>query len=59
MKEERIQLRIDAELKKQALRMAKRRGTTVSALVTGWLRGVVEADRVQQKVGAGAEAEQV
>lgn len=59
MKEERLQLRIDPKLKVKATRAARRRHTTLSALVTTLLQHAVEQDELESKVGRGPEVEQV
>jgi antitoxin component of RelBE/YafQ-DinJ toxin-antitoxin module len=59
MKEERLQLRIAPKLKEQAQRLAKRRHTTLSALMTLLLQRAVEADEAARRVGPGQEVEQV
>lgn len=48
MKDARLQLRLDAKLKKQAEQVAKRRRTTLSAMATQYLQQVVDADRVER-----------
>jgi len=59
VKEERLQVRIDPKLKEQAARLARRRHTTVSALVTHLLQQVVEADRLERQTGSGGDVEQI
>ena len=59
MKEDRLQLRVDPALKKQVLLVARRRHTTLSALMTVLLQRLVETDLLEQQAGNGAEAEQV
>lgn len=46
MRSARLQLRIDARLKKQAEQVAKRQRTTLSALVMQHLAYIVENDRL-------------
>lgn len=58
MKESRLQLRLAEELKKKATGVARRRHTTLSALVTIFLQQMVEADLVQRRTGNG-EVDQV
>lgn len=52
MKDARIQLRVDAKLKKQAEAAAKRKGSNLSALVTEYLRHLVDQDHVERSFGA-------
>lgn len=61
MKEARIQLRIDRRLKEQAERIAKRQHTTLSAVVTRFLKQLVDADVLSQRAGAqgAGDVEQV
>lgn len=59
MKDDRLQLRVPAKLKKAAGQVARRRGTTVSALVTQYLQNLVEADKIQKLTGEQHDAEQI
>lgn len=52
-KDARLQLRVDAKLKKQAETAAKRRGSNLSAMVTEYLRTVVAQDRIEREVVDG------
>ncbi len=56
MKTERLQIRIDARLKKQAEKVAQRQQTSLSAMVTQYLRHAVEQDRLER---AAEEVEQI
>jgi len=57
--EGRLQLRIDAELKKKALSAAKRRHTTLSAIVAQYLQCMVDIDELERQIGLGTDVEQV
>jgi antitoxin component of RelBE/YafQ-DinJ toxin-antitoxin module len=60
MKENRLQLRIDPRLKERASRVARRRHTTVSALITQFLQQLVETDLIEQRVASSTgDVEQV
>lgn len=59
MKEARLQVRVASELKAEAEKVARRRHTTVSALVTACLQQVVEADRVERQRRPDGEVDQV
>lgn len=60
MKENRLQLRIDPRLKERAIQVARRRHTTVSALITQFLQQLVEADHIERRaVSSTGEVEQV
>lgn len=48
MKEERLQLRIDAKLKSQAETLAKRQSITLSALIMQLLAQAVDADQLER-----------
>lgn len=47
MKEGRLHLRLNGLLLKQAKEVARRRGTTLTALVTSHLQQLIEAERVE------------
>lgn len=53
MKDARLQLRCDAKLKEQAERLARKRRTTLSALVTQYLQHLLEADQIERRIGKG------
>lgn len=58
-KDARLQLRVDAKLKEQAEKLAKRRRTTLSAMVTQYIQRELEVDRLERAVGGRGEAEQI
>jgi hypothetical protein len=59
VKSARLQLRCDARLKEQAERLARRRHTTLSAMVTRYIQHELEADHLERHVGGKGEAEQI
>ena len=48
-KDERLQVRITTQLKKDAAKAAKRRGLTLSGVINNLLTQFVEAERAQRK----------
>ena len=48
MKTARIQMRLDAKLKKQAEQVARRRDMTLSALIVRYLQRAVSDDRLER-----------
>lgn len=48
MKSARVQLRLDAKLKKQAEQVAKRRHITLSGLIVQYLQRAVADDRLER-----------
>ena len=48
-KDERLQIRVTTQLKKDASKAAKRRGMTISAIVNNLLTQFVEMERAQRK----------
>jgi antitoxin component of RelBE/YafQ-DinJ toxin-antitoxin module len=59
MRQDRLQLRIDARLKEQATRVVKRRHTTLTAVITQFLQQLVESDAMERRVGVRDHEEQV
>jgi len=59
MKDDRLQLRCPKKLKKEAERVAKRKGTTLSSLVTQYLQNLVAADKIEKMTGTEHDAEQI
>ena len=59
MKDERIQVRIDAELKKKVLQLMRRRHITLSAYITEALQRMVESDKLQRMVKPTRDVEQI
>jgi len=59
MKEERIQVRIDAELKRKVLQLVQRRHTTLSAYITEALQRMVESDKLQRMVKPTSDVGQI
>lgn len=59
MKDSRLQLRCPQKLKKDATRAAKRRGTTLSAIVVQHLQNLVDADKIEKMTGTEPDAEQI
>lgn len=59
MKDDRLQLRCPRKLKKEAERVAKRRNTTLSALVMQYLQNLVDADKIEKMTGSEHDAEQI
>lgn len=55
MKSGRIHLRVSTSVKAAATRIAKKRGITLSAMIEGYLREVVEMERVKNQVPVDAE----
>jgi hypothetical protein len=51
MKDDRLQLRLDPKLKAQANKAVRRRHTTLTAVITQFLQGLVEADTKERRVG--------
>ena len=55
-KNERLQVRVTSQLKNDATRAAKRRGMSLSAVVSNLLTQFIEAERAQRK---GSETESI
>ena len=58
-KTERLQLRIDAEIKRRAKEIAAEQGVGLSALVEGYLRTVIQAEEKARRESEHIDAEQV
>jgi predicted HicB family RNase H-like nuclease len=58
MKDDRLQVRINAKLKEKADRLAKRQGISLSSLIAQLLTTAVEADQFARQ-GAHQEVDQV
>lgn len=59
MREERLQLRLDARLKERATKAVRRKHTTLTAVITQFLQQLVEADEMEKRVGTRDHEEQV
>jgi hypothetical protein len=59
MKESRLQVRVASGLKTEVEKVARRRHTTVSAMVITFLQQAVEADKVERQRRPDGEVEQV
>jgi predicted HicB family RNase H-like nuclease len=59
MREGRLQIRLDAKLKKRAERLAQRANMSLSALVVQMLTYAVDGDEEQRRARKVVEAEQV
>ena len=59
MKEERLQVRIDLRLKKQAMAVARGRHTTLSSLIVSLLQHAIEVDRLERSKGPDGDVESV
>lgn len=58
-KDHRLNIRLDARLAKQVKALARRRNTTVSALIEGFLRQLTVVEKIDAAVQAENDAEQV
>jgi hypothetical protein len=48
VKDERLQLRVGSKLKRDAERLARRRNTTLTALITAYLQELVDTESLQR-----------
>jgi len=55
MKNDRLHLRLPAAVKVAAMKLAKKKGVTLSAMIERYLRQVVEDERLKQRSTVDAE----